>query len=48
MSRTSERPETELSDVAAESPEESTEAEKQVVGPDEPDVGGTVPPDNAQ
>ena len=48
MSRASDRPETDLGDLAAEPPEESAEAEKQVVGPDEPDAGGTVPPDNAQ
>ena len=36
-----------LADVAAEPPEESVAKEKDIVG-DEPDVGGTVPADDAQ
>lgn len=38
-----------LSDVAEEPPEESTGKERQITGADEqPDIGDTVPPDNAQ
>jgi hypothetical protein len=38
-----------LSDVAEESPAESTGKERQITGADEqPDIGDTVPPDNAQ
>ena len=48
MSRPSDEAATDLSGVAAETPEESAEAEKQIVGKDEPDVGGTVPPDQEQ
>ena len=38
-----------LSDVAQEAPEESAGKEREITGADhQPDIGGTVPPDNAQ
>jgi hypothetical protein len=37
-----------IATVAAESPEESVEKEKEAVGGEQPDVGGTVPTDDAQ
>jgi hypothetical protein len=37
-----------LSAVAGEPPDESTQAEQDPVGGDQPDTGDTVPPDNAQ
>ena len=48
MSRPTDHAAGDLAEVASESPRESTEAEKEAVGPDEPDVGDTVPPDDAQ
>lgn len=43
-----ESPVPDIATVAAESPEESVEQEKEAVGGDRPDVGGTVPTDDAQ
>ena len=37
-----------IATVAAESPDESVQHEKEAVDGDRPDVGGTVPTDDAQ
>jgi hypothetical protein len=48
MQRPEDQTEIDLTEVATESPEESTSAERELVGEDQPDVGDTVSPDQAQ
>jgi hypothetical protein len=48
MQRPDDQPETDLTEVAAEPPEQSAAAEQAAVGEVEPDVGATVPPSQAQ
>ncbi len=47
-SATAPQPAVSLADVAAESPEESVERERDLVEAEQPDSGGLVPPDRAQ